>query len=171
MENQPSTTQVALKWGAITAIVLMVFSTIVNVTGNTGNQSLNYLVYPMLLAGIIMAIREFKSLNNNFLSFGQGFGTGTLTSAVAAVLNGIYTYVYMTFIDTTLTEKIMDKAREEWEKRGMTAEQMEQAEHYTKMFMSPGALFAFVVIFHGLFGIVVSLIASAIMKKDKPVFD
>jgi hypothetical protein len=171
MENQPSTTQVALKWGAITGITLIVFSVILNISGQFGNKGLGALIYVFIIAGIILCIREFKTLNNGFMSFGQGFGAGTLMTAIASILSAIFTYIYMTLIDTTLSGKILDNARQEWEKQGMSSDQIEQAESYSKMFMSPGAIFGFTVVFLVLFGLVVSLIASAIMKKDKPVFD
>ncbi|MFN8355693.1 MAG: DUF4199 domain-containing protein [Spirosomataceae bacterium] len=169
MENQPSTARVALKWGIIIGVASIVYSTILFLAGQFGNQSLGYISYLILIAGLVLAMKDFRSQNEGFMRYGQGLGLGALTSAVSGVLGGIYTYIYMSFIDTTLTSQMLDKAREEWEKRGMSEEQMEQAAQMTQMFTSPGMIFVFAVFFSILFGLILSLIIAAIMKKDKPV--
>ena len=167
MEN-PSTARIALKWGVITSVVIIIYSVASFMTGLYKNSATSYISFVFLLGGIIFAIKEYKSLNNNFLGFGEGLGIGTLTSAVTGLIASIFSFVYIMFIDTTIPQQIADMQREQLESRGMTSEQVEQAMEMASKFTSPGLLFIFGVLGYIFFGFIWSLIVSAIFKKDKP---
>ncbi len=170
MENQTTTTRTALKWGVIIGIVFSVYNVIIWVSGQIGNQTLTYFTYPVLAAGIYFAMKEFRNENQGFMSYGQGLGLGTMQGAIIGVLTGLFTFVYMKFIDTSLTEQMIKIAEKNLEKQGTPDEQIDQAMEMTKMFMTPGAFFVILVLTWTFFSFVFSLIISAILKKEKPVF-
>ena len=169
MENQPSTARSAIKWGLIIGVASIAFSTIIFLSGQFGNQTLSYLGYLILIVGLVLAMKDFRTQNNGFMRYGQGLGLGSLISGVTGLLSGAFMYVYMAFVDTTLNEQLLDKAREQWEKQGMSEQQMEQAAEMSKTFMGPGVMFVFGVLGTLIFGVILSLIIAAIMKKDPPV--
>jgi Protein of unknown function (DUF4199) len=171
MENQTTTTRTALKWGVIIGIVNIIYSTGIMVSGQIGNQALSYVVYIILGVGIYLAMSDFKKENQGFMSYGQGLGLGTLKCGIVGLISGAFSFVYMKFIDTTITDQMMKKATEEMEKKGLPDEQIDQAMEYSKMFMSPGVLFVFSIIGTIIIGFILSLIISAILKKDKAVFE
>ncbi|RFS14084.1 DUF4199 domain-containing protein [Emticicia sp. C21] len=166
--EKPSTARIALKWGIISAVIIIIFSVASFMTGLFKNTISSYIPFLFLLAGIIFAIREYKTLNNNFLGFGEGLGIGTLTSAVTGLVASIFSFAYIMFIDTTIMQQIADMQREQLESRGMTAEQVEQAMEMASKFSSPGILFIVGILGYIFFGFIWSLIVSAIFKKDKP---
>jgi Protein of unknown function (DUF4199) len=170
MENQTTTTRTALKWGVILGVVFIVYNVVIWVSGQIGNQTFTYLTYPILAAGIYFAMKEFREENQGFMSYGQGLGLGTMQSAVIGIISGLFSFAYMKFIDTSLPDQMMKIAQREMEKKGTPDDQIEQAMEMTKMFMTPGALFAFTVLGMVFLGFVFSLIISAILKKEKPVF-
>ncbi|RYU96249.1 DUF4199 domain-containing protein [Emticicia agri] len=167
MEN-PSTARIALKWGVIASVVVIIYTVVLYMTSLHKNPTLGYISFVFLLGAIVFAIKEYKTLNNNFLSFGEGLGVGTLTSAVTGLISSIFSFVYIMFIDTTIPQQIADMQREQLESRGMTAEQVEQAMEMASKFASPGLIFIFGVLGYIFFGFIWSLIVSAIFKKDKP---
>jgi hypothetical protein len=117
---------------------------------------------------MVLAMRDYKSQSGGFMAYGQGLGIGTMMCGVSAVLSGAFNYLYMTVIDPTIPQVMFEKVQEEWEKNGLSAEQIEQAASMTKMWMSPGMLFVFGVLGAILLGLIISLIVSAIMKNNKP---
>lgn len=173
--EKPSAARVALKWGLISAVISIIYSVVMVLIGKYQDPSMNTVNFIFGLAvavGILIyALREFRTLNNGYLSFGQGLGVGTLTSAVSGVVAGLFTFVYLKFIDPSALEKSMDIARDELERRGMDEAQIEQAEKYTSMFTSPGAIFVFSVFGAVLIGFILSLIIAAIVRREKPVFE
>ncbi|MES2517585.1 MAG: DUF4199 domain-containing protein [Bacteroidota bacterium] len=171
MENQTTTTRTALKWGVIIGVINILYSTAIMVSGQIGNQTMGYAVYLIIGVGIYIALTDFRKENQGFISYGQGLGLGVLQSAIVGIISGFFTFGYMKFIDPSITDQMLKKAVEEMEKKGMPDDQIEQAMEYSKMFMSPGALFIFGLFGTILVGFILSLIIAAIVKKDKPVFE
>lgn len=166
--EKPSTARIALKWGIVTAVVVIIYSVASFMTGLFKNSATSYVAFLFLLGGIILAVKEYKSLNNNFLGFGEGLGLGTLLSAVTGIVASIFSLVYITFVDPTIMQQMGDLQREQMESRGMTQEQIDQAMEIAAKFMSPGIIFIIGLLTYIFFGFIWSLIVSAIFKKDKP---
>lgn len=171
MQDQVSTTRVALKFGVLTAVAVIVYSTLINLTGMTQNRALTSLAFVILIVGIVLAMKEFRAQNNTFMSYGQGLGIGSLVSAIVGLIGSMFSMFYMEFIDNTIIQQSMDKAREDMEARGMDDAQIEQAMSMTEKFMTPGVMFAMGVLSYVIIGFILSLIIAAIMRKDKPVFE
>jgi len=169
MEQQPTTTaRVALKWGVITGIASIIFSTIIFVTGQVTNNALSSLGLIILVVTMVLAMKEFRTMNDGFMTYGQGLGIGALMAGISGFIGAIFNYIYNEFIDTTLRQQIVDKTREKFEEQGMDDTQIDAAIEMTSKFSSPGMQFVFGIIFSIIIGFVIALIISAIMKKVKP---
>lgn len=166
--EKPSTARIALKWGIIVGVVIIILSTITSMTDLWKQSWASWIGYAFLLGGIIMALGEFKKANAGFLGFGEGLGLGTLLSAVVGVLGAIFSYIYINFIDTTMLSRIMEFQREKMGEQGLSDEQIDQAMEMTAKFMSPGMMFIFAIIGYIFVGFILTLITTAIMKKSKP---
>jgi hypothetical protein len=57
------------------------------------------------------------------------------------------------------------------EDQGLTASQIQSAEEVTRMFMNPGMQFVIVVIMSLIFNFFVGLIVSAVVKREKSIFE
>lgn len=171
MEEKVSTARVALKYGVLVAVVIMVYTTIINISGLSQNQVLSSIQFVFMIAAIVMAMKEFREKNKGYMSYGEGLGLGTLLSAVMGLLVSSFSTFYNRFIDSTILTQALDKVRMDMEKRGMDDAQIDQSMEYAQKFMSPGIMFFSGVMMSILTGFVVSLIISAIIRRDKPVFE
>ncbi len=165
MENtQSSVSQVSIKYGIILGVVFIVFSLLLFMSGNFGNQWLGAVQYLFLIAGIVFAHNDFKRNGDGFMSYGQGLGIGTLTTLVSAVFSSIFTYIYMAFIDTNILEEMKEAQILELESQGMSDAQIEQA----LGFMTPGVIIVIAILFFVFIGFILSLIISAFTKNNNP---
>lgn len=171
MEERTSTARVALKYGVLTSVIIMVYTTIINVTGLSQNQILTSLTFVFMIVAIVLAMKDYREQNKGFMSYGEGLGVGTLLSAVMGLLSSAFNMFYMQFIDSSLLMQGMNKVREDMEKRGMDDSQIDQAMELSQRFMSPGIIFFMGVLVNILTGLVVSLIIAAILRREKPVFE
>lgn len=171
MEEQASSARTALKYGILTAIGIMVFTTIVNVSGQSQNKWLAIVSYIIMIVGIVMAMKEFRETNRGFMGYGEGLGLGSLTSAVLGLLASVFAMIYIRFIDTTIMTQMLDKARSDMEKQGLDDAQIDNYMEISQKFSSPGIMFASMVFGYLLIGFVFSLIIAAIMRREKPVFE
>lgn len=172
MEQPTTSARVALKFGLIAGVILMIQNVLINVTEQYMNTWLSSPIQIIVLSVcMVLAMREFKAGNDGFMNYGQGLGIGTLMGAVSGVLFSIYYYVYNEFIDPALKINIMSKVREQFENQGMSDEQIDTALTMTQKFSSPGFGFIFGVLGMILFAFIISLIVSAFQKNEKPTFD
>ncbi len=171
MQEQVSTARVALKYGVITSVASIVYSTLLMVLGQNQNQALGALGFVILVAGIVFAMRDYREQNNGFMTYGQGLGIGSLIAAIVGVIGSLFTMFYIQFIDNTIIRQSIDKARSDMEARGMDDSQIDQAMEITEKFMTPGVMFLVQVLTYLFIGFIISLILAAILRKDKPVFE
>lgn len=146
----------------------MIFTTLLYVSGQAANGAVAWIGIIIPIATLTLAMKEFRTLNGGFMSYGQGLGIGALSSGIAGFISAAYSYIYNEFIDPTVRQQILDKAREDLENRGMDDAQIEAAMEMSAKFSSPGMTFVFGIIGSIIIGFILALIISAIMKKNKP---
>lgn len=96
----------------------MIYSLILNITELAlTNQILGWISFLIMIAAMVMAMREFKRQNQGFMSYGQGLSIGTIVVLVSSVLGGIFTFLYVTIIDTGYIEKMRNLQLSELEKK------------------------------------------------------
>jgi hypothetical protein len=126
----------------------------------------------VLIGGIVMAHSFFKRSNGGFMSYGQGLSIGSIISVIVGVLSGIFSYIYMTFVDTDFMARTMEKARADMEAKGnMTDEQIDQAMAMSQKFTSGPLMIVFAILGTLIMGFILSLIISAITKNTRPEFE
>lgn len=175
MENSSTPTvtlgSVSLRYGLITGIISLLLSAVMYMTG-TDQSPLRFLAYPIMIAGIWMAHRDFKLGNAGFMSFGQGVKIGLIVSAIIGVLSCLFVFVYASFIDTNFLTRLVETERAKMEaKPGMTDEQIDQAMSIAEKFMTLPVIMFFALLITIIVGLVFSLIISAITKHSRPEFE
>jgi hypothetical protein len=123
----PSTARVALKAGLITGLAMTVYSTVLSMAGLPQSSPLHYVTFLLLVGGLVYGMRDFKEQNGGYMTYGQGLGVGTLTSAVAGLLSSLISTFYVKFVDPTVLQRTMDEQRIKMEERGMSDAQIDQA--------------------------------------------
>ncbi|UFH57481.1 DUF4199 domain-containing protein [Spirosoma sp. KNUC1025] len=137
------------------------------ITDNTDNRWLGAVTYLLIITGITLAMREFRTLNGGYMSYGQGLGLGTLTAAVSGLLSSMFSVFYMTIIDTGIMTRAADKVREQLEDSGLSDDQIDSQMKLMEMFQSPGLLFLFGIFGSILMGFIFSLIIAAFIRRNK----
>ncbi len=168
MEQQTTPARIGLKWGVITGVVYMLYSAILYLTDQYGNQSLGWISFVVSIIFIVLAMRDYRTQNDGFMTYGEGVSIGLFVSVISAIISGIFSYIYTTFIDNTVVQRLMDKMEEQWVEQGLSDEQIEQAKEWTNMFQSPGLTFLFGLLFALIGGLIISLIVAAFLRRNKP---
>ncbi len=174
----PSTARVALRFGLYISLASIILFVVLQLTGladgtNTTVGTISSIITLLILpvAGIVMAIKYFREENGNFISYGQGMGLGTLTCAVYGIISGLFTLIYLKFIDDSSLKKGLELARTQMEEQGRSDAEIDKAMEMSSMFMKPEILFFGNVFFMLILGLIYSLIIAAIMKKDREILE
>jgi hypothetical protein len=172
-----SNTVLALKWGVIGGISSFVLTLITKYSGleEDFSETLGWVSFIATLvintSILYFALKEVRYNQDDLLSYGQGLGNSLLIGAIWGVISGGFNYIYLNFIDQGVLQKQLDIAREKLENQGLSESQIEDAEKITKMMMGPGIQFMIIVFFSVLFTFLLGLIVSAILRKEKSIFE
>jgi hypothetical protein len=166
-----STTSVGLRYGLLTGLLGVIISFVLNIS-HLEQSPAKWLSLIVMIGGIILGQKAFKQANGQFMSYGQSLGVGMTIAGVSSVLSAVFSYIYVTFIDPEMTARILDKTRADMEARGnMSDAQIDQAMHWTSMFVQGPALVGIALVGGIIMGLLVSLITSAVLKNAKPEFE
>ena len=168
MNPETSTARVALKWGLITGLALVVYSTILYTLELTTNTWLGILIYVFLALGLVAGMLEYRTANGGYLGYGEGIGLGALLSAVAGLLSSAFSVFYTTIIDPNFQERLFEQMRDKLEEDGnMSDDQIDQMIEMSQKFQSPGLQFVFGLFFLILIGVILSLLIAAFIRRNK----
>jgi len=123
------------------------------------------LMFVILWLGI-KAVREESE--GKYLTYGKGVGTGTLISLYSGLMSSVYTYIHFKFVNPEFADYQLALIRTKWAAQGLSDAQMETAERFTRIMMGPGVQACLAPIFVVLFGLILSLIISAFLKRNPP---
>lgn len=168
MEERASIKSVGIKWGLILGILSIAFFMVGIALGDPNMTALRWLSILVIIVVIVMAHREYKNNGDGFMTYGQGLGLGTLVAAVSSVISAVFSYVYIKFIDDNFMENSRQMQIQEFEKQGMTDEQIEMAVEMSARFTTPEMILVIGIVFGIFIGFIISLIVSAFTKNNNP---
>lgn len=167
---------IILRYGLILGLVLVGLSLVANMAGLNDPSKSQYggmligLVSMVLYIGFqISGIKKHRDADlGGFVSFGRAFTVAFGIGLIAALVSLVFNYLYMNLINPDFTNQIMESTREQYEKQGMSEEQIEMALGWVTWAFKPlGQLISFAVACG--MGALVCLIIAAIMKKQPAV--
>jgi vacuolar-type H+-ATPase subunit I/STV1 len=120
------------------------------------------------IVGLTMALKARREEFAPEEGFGSGraFGTGVLTSVWSSILGAILTIVYASVINPDMQEILVETEIAKMEDNGVPAGTIEQAEGMINIMTSPAVMGAMNLIFGFIFGVILSLIIAAFVKRD-----
>lgn len=122
-----------------------------------------------IMAGIIIyGINEFKKNNGGYLTLGEALKIGVGVALIAGIIGAIYQFIFMNYIEPDFLDKMMELQFEKMieDNPDMTEEQINMSMEMGKKFSTPWITTAFSIIGSLFFGLIISLIAGLIMKKE-----
>lgn len=171
MKNKPTMFQTTLTWGLITGFAGVVYTLILYFSDMMMNKGLSYVGIIISIIGIYLGTKAYRDQSlGGYISYGKALGTGVMISLFAAIISVVFMILLYTVIDTELVDKMMSMANEKNIERGLSEEQAQQAMEMGKKFFIPFAVIGG-LFFSVLVGFIISLITSAILKKEGDSFN
>ncbi|HEY0750415.1 MAG TPA: DUF4199 domain-containing protein [Chitinophagaceae bacterium] len=154
--------------GLIIAAILIVYSLILNFTGQGQNQSLGWVAYLLFIGALIYFITQYGKSVNYSASFGKLFGYGFKITAIVTLIILLFTMIFFS-VFPEYKEQIMEAMRTEMDKQVDSGKiQESQADTFIDTYESrfllltgAGIIFGYLVI-----GAIGSLIGAAVTKKN-----
>ncbi|MEI6575665.1 MAG: DUF4199 domain-containing protein [Bacteroidota bacterium] len=171
--EKPSLFKASLNYGLILGAVAIVYSLLLYILGQIGNQNMGYLSFVFYIVVMILGIKNYREkFSDGFISYGNSFLIGLFIVLIGGIISSLFTFILFKFIDPGLVESMLEQVRQKMEaKGGLTEEQIDMAMKYTQTMMSPLWMFIWGLVASAFIGTILSLIVSIFMKKEGTPFD
>ena len=175
MENTTTTTKsIMLTYGLYLGLVSVIISVANYSFGNVykPHMAVNIISYVLIIAFIVLGLRAYKIGNKGFLRLGEAIKIGVGIALVSGIIAAIYFFMFSSYVEPDFTEK-MGEFQEQlmYEKfPEMDEEIIEKQIEMSKKFMSPSIMAGMTIIGNLIIGLIISLIAGLIMKKEETDF-
>jgi hypothetical protein len=171
-KTKMTNTKNAMNFGAILGISLCIVSAVfmsLSSESSSINQWIGYLLTIGIMSWGTLSFRD--KYNEGFISYGKAFSSCFQIAFFSSVILAFFMYIYLTFVDQTFIDKIIEKAEEEMMNKKMPDDQIEEAIKYTRMFTTPIVMAFFTIIVNSFMGAIFGLITAFFLKRDNPNFN
>jgi len=170
MENQsPSIKSIAYTYGLYLALVSVAGLIIMYVLSLQKSWTISIISFVLTVLILVYGIKAYKHANGGLLSVGKAIKVGLAIAVVGGLLSAIYSYVHYSFIYPEFIDMTKEAAYEQMmtQNPNLTDEQANQAMEMQGMFMNAGFFSLMSILGSLFFGLIISLIAGLIMRKDQ----
>lgn len=167
----------AIKWGLITGAVYIVYSLVTTLMGMTPGKNdpgtmgigalLNVVLFGITFFTLYLGVKETRDNEmGGYIDFGKAFRVGMKIALIAAVISSIFGLLNMYVINPGMMDEV--KAAMEESTESMSDEQAEAMGKWMGFMNNPILLAVFGILYVAFWGIIKSLIAGSILKKEAP---
>jgi hypothetical protein len=168
-EKKSSLMKNALNWGVIMGIVLIIYSLLMFFLDLSLEKWVSWVSYIFIIGVLVLGTINYRDKAlGGVMTYGQALGFGVMTILFASIINAIYFYVFVVFIDPEFINKMLAQTEEMYVKQGLSEQQIETAMGMVKKFMNPILMCLISIPSTVFMGLIISLITSAIFKKNQP---
>lgn len=161
-----------LNYGVLLGIVSVLMGVVTYVTNAhlKPNMLINIIGFLILVVVIILGIKAFKSQNAGYLSLGEALKIGVGIALIGGIFSAIWMLILMNFLEPEYMNQMAEIQRETMVETNpnMTDQQLDAAMEMAAKFSSPWISMAIVIIGNMFLGLIISLIAGLVMKKENP---
>ena len=108
MKIQTTIEKTAERFGLMASVGLIVLFLIMKFAGLAHLLELRALNFFIMTAAIVRAEKYFKEHNPDSFTYFKGLALGMLTGAIAAIIFGLFTFIYVQFLDPAFMQFIID---------------------------------------------------------------
>jgi uncharacterized membrane protein YkvI len=163
----------AATYGLYIGLVLIVLALFSNLLFDQQNKAFDIIsTWLIPILGIAWATIQYRDKEKGgLISYGDSVGYGTLLALFYGIVSAVFTVILVTVIDPGYMERVMELTRITLEDSGLYSDQqLDVMMAWTEKLSTPPILFAFGVIGSVIIGVIISLIASIFIKRNKPMF-
>ena len=168
MEEKSSIWKVALNYGAISGLSLVILTTIWYVTNLTFNTYVGWLNYVVIIGLVVVGTKKQREFDDGFISYGKALGVGSVICILSGLILSVFSYLLYTVIDVDLINKLYAVQEQAMMTNpSITDEQIDAAMEMVKKFTNPTVISIGTFFGISFKGFIISLVTSAVLKKNK----
>lgn len=164
--------QFGLIWAGV-GILISLIGYLTNTDPNMPDSNTTLkIVYGVISFGIAVAMISLAIItyrdkdNGGWLSFGRGVVIALVTALISGAITGVFSILYITVINPEYIEIVREATIAKIENDGGNDQAIEMATKMTDMMLNPVSMFFFSIMGSAIFGLIIGLVVSAIVKRE-----
>ena len=166
--EKPSIKPIAYQYGLYLGLLSIIGLVIMYVANIEKSWIMSIISLILTIVIYVYGIKAYQKANYNFLSIKEAIKVGLGMAAVGGVIAALYTFIHYSYIQPEFFENIREQSYIEMTKKNpnMVGEQLDTALKMMNFFTSPFFMSTMILISSLFFGLIISLITGAILKKE-----
>jgi len=163
----------AANYGLILGLVIIIFTSLFYFLGqSTRSSSMSFLPIVFTAVAITFGTKNLRDkFQGGYISYGRALGSGVLITLFGAVIQSFFTYVFFTYISPESLTLMLDTMEQAFIDQGQSEEQIAATMQMTKQFMGPTTLAISGIFSAMLWGLILSLVSAAFVKRNESIFE
>lgn len=170
--QQAKARKFVLNYGLILGILLVLLGVIMYVLNYHLKPHWSFMVitFVLFISVVVYGIKAYKKENQGFLSIGEAIKVAVGIALIAAIISGLWVVILSTVLEPDYMEQAIELQKQEAfaNNPNLTEEQWDKGLEMSAAFRGPWITFAFTLVVDMLLGLIIGLIAGAIMKNKRP---
>jgi hypothetical protein len=162
---QPTVMSTGIRYGLIASLVSIAYMLVLIALGSSPFEQdwKGWIGIVITAAMIVLAHKYYKDNSDGFMSYGQGLGISMVLVMVSIIVGGLFTFIYITFVDPSIFEAIWTRTAEQMEEQGQSDEAIETAVGWGRKLF-----WVFYIVGGAFWGLILGLIVSIFTQKKNP---
>lgn len=173
--------KLAINNGILLGIISIVSVVIQYLTGDYtvggGKASTTGIIFGILnfaigITVVCLAMSKLRKLQGGYMTLGESFKLGFTIYIISSLFIAIWMFIYCYVLEPDYQQQMLAQTAQSMHEQNpnMSDEQINTTIHMTSKFTSPWMMAVFSILGAAFFGSIISLIAGAIFKRNKPAY-
>lgn len=176
--NVVNSKSIMLKNGLYLGLAIVVVYVIMYASGLVYSGSMvagfasGMLRFAIMILFVVWGIKQFKMENSGFLMLAQALKVGIGIALVSALVEVAYNLLFTMVIEPDFADKMFEVQKTVMleQNPNLTTEQLEAGREMGKKFSSPMFTIPISIVWNLFLGLIISLVAGAVMQKKEQIF-
>lgn len=156
-----------IRQGIIVSGVGVLFTMILFLMDMDTSSVAQVLGYFVLLGGILVGSLEYRdTVNQGYIKYSQVIAIGVLISVVSAFILGIFSAIYIEYINPEMMEQLILQQEEKFVEQGLSDEDIEGAISMMRKFTHPMFSIPISIIWYAVVGLLISSVVGVFIKNE-----
>jgi len=172
ISNQNTITKNAANYGLILGLAIMIYTLILHFLGAGQNQVAGWVNMIFMVVAIQVGTKSLRdNIQEGYISYGRAVGSGMLIILFASVIQAFFIYLFYTYVSPEGLQNIFTAMEESMMQQGSSDDEIEMTVKLFKSVTTPASMAIATIFSSAFWGLVISLITSAFLKKEKSIFE
>ena len=170
--NQNSITKNAANYGLILGLAIVIYTLVLHFLGAGQNQVAAWANMVFMVVAIQVGTKNLRDkIQDGYINYGRAVGSGMLIILFSSIIHAFFIYLFYTYLSPESLQNVFTAMEESMMQQGSSDDEIEMTVKLLKSVTTPLSMAFATIISSAFWGLIISLITSAFLKKEKSIFE